>query len=258
MSSINFTKLFLLWLIIAIVSGCASNIHDASGDVDETKNEKIAKVSTDLGIEYMRRGQYDIALQRLEKALKFNKYSAIAHNAIAVLYQALKVDEKAKLHYQRAIELNPKDSDILNNYGQFLCKEGNWKEAEKHFLKALENPVYQKPEIPYTNAGLCLLKHNQLSQSESYFRKALQKNPNFPRALYQMADLSYKQRRYEQANSYLKRYDEIAQHTPQSLWLRIRVERGIGNIDAEASYALLLRHSFPDSKETQLLNQSEK
>jgi len=255
MNSIN--KLCLLWLIIAIVSGCANNIHNGGNDTNETKNEKISKISTDLGIEYMRRGRYDIALQKLEKALKFNKYSAIAHNAIAVLYQALKVDDKAELHYKIAIEINPTDSDLLNNYGQFLCKKGKWKEAEKNFLKALENPVYQKPEIPYTNAGLCLLKYNQLAKSESYFRQALQKNPKFPRALYHMAELSYKQRRYEQANSYLKRYDEIAKHTPQSLWLRIRVARGMGNKDAEASYALLLRNSFPDSKETQLLNQSE-
>jgi type IV pilus assembly protein PilF len=252
MKSINLAKLGLLSLII--VSGCATNVQIGSNDINETKVEKAAKINTDLGIEYMRRGRYDIALQKFEKALKLNKYSALTHNAIAVLYQALKVDEKAKLHYQIAIELNPTDSDILNNYGQFLCQKGNWKGAEKHFLKALENPVYQKPEIPYTNAGLCALKHHHFYQAESYFRKALQKNPKFPRALYQMAELSYKQRHYQQARDYLQRYDKIAEHTSQSLWLRVRVERSLGNKDAEASYALLLRHSFPDSEATRLLN----
>jgi len=255
MNSINLPRLGLFSLIIAIVSACASNINT---DNNETKAEKTAKIYTNLGIEYMRRGRYDISLQKFEKALKLNKYSADAHNGIAVLYQALKVDDKAKLHYQLAIELQPKDSDILNNYGQFLCKEGNWKGAEKHFLKALDNPVYQKPEIPYTNAGLCALEHNYHSQAESYFRKALQKNPKFPRALYEMAELSYKQRRYEQARNYLQRHDEIAKHSSKSLWLRFRVERSLGNQDAEASYALLLRRSFPDSNETQLLNKSQK
>lgn len=249
MNLINLAKLCLLSLIIAIVSACSSNIQN-----DDSKNAKAAEIYTNLGIEYMRRGRYDIALQKFKKALKLNQYSADAHNAIAVLYQALKVDDKARRHYQIAIELKPKDSDTLNNYGQFLCQEGNWKGAEKYFLKALENPVYQKPEIPYTNAGLCALKHNHLYQAESYFRKALQKNPNFPRALSEMAELSYKQRHYQQARNYLQRHDEFANHTSRSLWLRIRVERKLGNKDAEASYVLLLRHNFPDSKETQLLN----
>ncbi len=251
MNLINLTKFCLLSLIIAIVSACASNIHSY---INDNNPEEAAKIYTNLGIEYMRRGQYKIARKKLEKALKLNKYSAYAHNAIALLYQKLKVDDKARLHYQRALEIKPKDSHILNNYGRFLCKEGNWKAGEKHFLKALANPFYQEPEIPYTNAGLCLLKHNHPYQAESYFRKALQKNPNFPRALYQMAELSYKQRHYQQARNYLQRHDKIAKHTSQSLWLRIRVERKLGNKDAEASYVLLLRHSFPDSKETQLLN----
>lgn len=253
MNSINLIKLCLLSLIIAIVSGCAGNIQN-----NDSKDAKAAKIYTDLGSEYMRRGQYKISLEKLEKALKLNKYSAYAHNSIAVLYQTLKVNDKASKHYQIALELKPKDSDILNNYGQFLCKEGNWKAAEKHFLNALEDPIYQNPEIPYTNAGLCALKHNHPYQAENYFRKALQKNPKFPRALYKMAELSYKQRRYGQAGNYLQRYDKIANHTSQSLWLRIRVERSLGNKDAEASYALLLRRRFPDSEETQFLNRSKK
>ena len=255
MNSINLIKLCLLLLLIAIVSGCASNVQIGNHD---TKAEELAKNYTDLGIAYMNRGQYDISLQKFEKALKFNQYYADAHNGIAVLYQALKVNDKARQHYKKAIELKPTDSNILNNYGQFLCQEGNWKEAEKYFRKALENPVYPTPEIPYTNAGLCALKHHHSSQAESYFRKALQKNPKFPIALYEMAELSYKQGYYQQAHDYLQRYDEIAKHTSKSLWLRVRVERRLGNKDAEASYALLLRHSFPDSEETRLLNQLEK
>jgi type IV pilus assembly protein PilF len=252
MKSINLPRLCLFSLIIAIVTACTSNIQ--TDDANETKIEKAAKINTLLGIEYMRRGRHDISLQKFKKALRLNKYSADAHNAIAVLYQALKVDDKARIHYKIAVKLKPKDSDILNNYGQFLCKEGDWKGAEKHFLKALENPVYQQPEIPYTNAGLCALKHNYFYQAESYFRKALQKNPKFSRALYQMAELSYKQKHYQQAREYLQRHDKVSKHTSQSLWLRIRVEHSLGNADAEASYSLLLRHSFPDSKETQLLN----
>ena len=84
------------------------------------------------------------------------------------------------------------------------------------------------------------------------------KNPKFPRALYRMANLSYEQKYYTQAHEYLQRYIEIAKHTPQTLWLGIRIERILNNRSIAASYALLLQRNFPDASETQLLNKLEK
>ncbi len=244
--------LYLLWLIV--LSACSQNVQDN----DYTPDDKAAEINLQLGIEYMRRGRTDIALKRLNKALSIDRNYAQAHNAIAVLYERLGLSDEAKRHYQQAIELKPTDSDIYNNYGQFLCKQKQWQEANQAFLKALENPVYQTPEIPYTNAGLCALHHDDFSQAETYFRKALQLNPKFARALYQMAHLNYEQNNYRVAQDYLTRYSEIAKHTPETLWLGIRIERAFGNQEAQANYAHLLRRQFPDAVQTQLLNQLEK
>jgi type IV pilus assembly protein PilF len=257
-------NLCLLWLIV--LSACGTNIQDDDytlnkaakiylQDDDYTPN-KAAKIYLQLGVEYMRRGQHDLALKKLEKSLRLDKNYADAHNAIAVLYERLDINDKARQHYQKAVRLKPKGSDIHNNYGQFLCKHGQWEKADKHFRKALENPLYKTPETPYTNAGLCALRYGNPRQAETYFRQALQKNPKFPRALYHMADLTYKQKRYGQARNYLQRYDKIAKPTPKTLWLGIRIERTLNNREAEANYALLLLRHFPDSEETQLLNQS--
>jgi len=191
--------------------------------------DKIAKTYLQLGVEYMRRGKNDIALTKLKKALQVDNNYSTAHNAIAVLYERLGLNDEATQHYQKAMALKPNGSDIHNNYGQFLCKQKQWKEADEHFLKALENPAYSTPEITYTNAGLCALRNNNTVKAETYLRTALQKNPKFPKALYQMANLSYEQKHYVQARDYLQRYLEVAEHTPKALWLGIRIERVLNN-----------------------------
>lgn len=250
----NLRRQYFLWLMVSVLSACGANIQDDN----YTSNSKAAENYLRLGIEYMRLGKNDIALGKLEKALKLDNNYADAHNTIAIFYDKLLGETyKARQHYQKAVELKPKDSDIHNNYGQFLCKHDQRKQAHKHFLQALKNRLYKYPEIPYTNAGLCALRYQDFTQAETYFRKALQKNSKFPRALYKMAELSYKHKLYEQARDYLQRYLEVAKHTPKTLWLRIRLERKFNNRDAEASYAMLLLRNFPDSEETQLLNQSK-
>ena len=242
-----------IWCLLGLVllSACSRNIEENNHPPDE---EEAAEINLQLGVEYMRRGRNDIALNRLTKALKLDDNYADAHNAIAVLYERLGLNADAQRHYQRAIALKPNDSDIHNNYGQFLCKQQQWEEANQAFLKALENPVYQTPEIPYTNAGLCALHHHNINQAETYFRQALQSNPKFARALYQMAQLSYEQKHYHQARDYLTRYESVAPDAPETLWLGIRLAQELDKPEVEANYAHRLRQNFPDAVPTQLLN----
>ena len=72
-----------------------------------------------------------------------------------------------------------------------------------------------------------------------------------------MAELSFELERHLQARGYLQRFEDAARrHTARTLWLGIRIERALGDRDAEASYALQLEKNFPDAKETQLLLES--
>lgn len=245
-------ELGLLCFIISVISACGRNIqnNDNAFDKEAAKNAYLQ-----LGIEYMRHGDNKKALNPFKKALELDHNYAEAHHVIALVYEKLGKTKQARRHYQKALSLKPKDSHTLINYGSFLCKRNQWEEADKHFLKALENPAYKSPEIPYANAGLCALRNKNFTKAETYLRQALQNNPKFSRALYYMARLNYEQGRYKQASEYLQRYTNIAKHTPQTLWLGIRIEGKLNNQEAQASYERLLRNQFPFALETQKLNQ---
>jgi type IV pilus assembly protein PilF len=234
-------------LLILALTACAPT------NVNEVQTEKPAKVNVELGKAYMRQNNYNEAMIKLNRALKEDPNYAPAHSAIAVLYDRLEEVDKADEHYRKALELDPKNSLIHNNYGAFLCKRDHLQEADAQFQLALKDPLYPTPEYAYTNAGLCALRIPDLEKAETYFRAALQRQPKFPVALFQMAKLNFDAKNYLPARAYIQRYLEAGPETPSVLWMAVQVERELGDRNASASYAMRLKGQFPESEETRLL-----
>ena len=246
----------LLGVVIfgVLLSGCETIKETGS----QHSPERIAAANVELGLAYMQENENDVALQKFEKALKADPDYVPAHIATGLLYQRLGKFDQAEKYYKQALRLEPDNPRALNSYGQYLCQTGKIAESEKYLLKAAENPLYGTPEVAYTNAGICALREGDSVKAEEYFRKALQVNPNVTLALFQMTRISYEKQRYLSARGYLQRYLEVSDHSPQVLWLGIRIERELGDKDAVASYSLALRANYPDSDEAQLLLEPER
>jgi len=246
----------------AITLLCASSVAcvtDTSNDPPVppggTANQ-LASVNTQLGLGYLRNGQLDLAWERLNSALQADPNYATAHNGIALVYDRLNEPEKAEEHFKRAIAINPSDSAAQTNYGAFLCQQGRIDEGETYFIMAVKNPLYNKPEMAYSNAGLCKLRVDDLEGAQIYFRAALRADPRFPVALENMALISFDDQAFLAARGYMQRYEEVSEHTPRSLWLGIRIEEMLGDKDAVSSFAMLLKANYPDSPETEMLLKS--
>ena len=240
---------------LLLVSGCQTAAIDEeplSPAVGQTTS-KVADLQTRLGIGYLREGKLELAWQRLHKALENDPNYSTANNAMGLIHERLGQPEKAEAFYQKAISENPGDSAAQNNYGRFLCMQGRYEEGEKRLLRALKNTLYESPELAYANAGICAEAAGQPEKAETYFRRALELRPRIPVALISMAELSFDRGRYLSSRAYLQRYLEVGEHTPQSLWLGIRIERELGDKNTVSSYAILLKTQFPDSRETQQL-----
>ena len=250
---ISLVSLLVLALLIA---GCqTAGVRDDAGALGVQTDESPADIYVQLGLAYMREGRYDIAMRKLKHGLELDPRHAQANNVLGVLYERLGEHEQAADYYQKALRLAPKNPYIRNAWGSFLCKRGRYSEADEQFNLALQNPLYETPWIALTNAGICARKVPDLAKAERYLRKALTLNKTFPSALYQMALISHKQGKGLSARAYLERYLAVAEHTPASLLLGVRIERSLGNRDAEASYELLLRKKFPDAPEVLELDQ---
>lgn len=249
-------RVIVLILSLFGMAACAP-VSGRGGELqtDYDANE-IAQANMRLGVAYMEDGNYEKALEKLERARRADPSYPMAHNMLGVLYQRLGENDKAEESFKRGLDLAPSNPNLLNNYGQFLCSGDRPEEAEQAFLKARDNPLNDNPARALTNAGTCAMMNNNIDKAETYYRDALQQNPRQSLALVQMAEIQYDKGEYLSARGYLQRYLEVARHTPRSLWLGIRIERELGDSDTLSSYALLLKSNFPDSEEARLLRES--
>ena len=246
----KFGKLFAGVIAVSVLTACSS-----SPEVREVKTDPsaAAKANTELGVEYLREGNYELSKTKLTKALELEPNYAPAHDYIAVLYQTVGETKLAEKHYKRSLRLNPDNAPTRNNYGQFLCFLDRYKDATAQFMKAADNAFYPTPEVPLTNAGLCAARIPDLAAAEEYYRLALQINSRFAPALLQMSIIRYQESNYLGARAYLERLQEVASHNPQSLWLAVRTEFALNDHEAWGAYSMILKNNFPDSDETALL-----
>ena len=246
----KYGKLIACVVTVAVLTACSS-----SPEVREVKKDAnaAAKANTELGVEYLREGNYELSKTKLEKALELEPNYAPAHDAIAVLYARVGDPRQAEKHYKKSLKLNPDSARSHNNYGQFLCFQDRHKEATVQFMKSAENNFYPTPEVPLTNAGLCAARVPDLETAEDYYRQALQKNARFAPALLQMAIIRYQESNYLGSRAYLERLQQVARHNPKSLWLAVRTEYALNDHQAWGEYSMILKNNFPDSDETALL-----
>jgi type IV pilus assembly protein PilF len=89
-------------------------------------------------------------------------------------------------------------------------------------------------------------------------QRALRVQPDLMQALEALAELKFAGGDYISARKYFASYAQKNENlTASQLWLAVRIERRVGDGDAEASYALQLRQRYPDARETQLLMHGE-
>jgi type IV pilus assembly protein PilF len=238
-----------------LLAACAQTPDDSLGREARSgagENPR-ARIHTELATQYFLRGQYAVALEGLEEALKADADYAPAHNMLGLVYGDLREDAKAEASFKRAIALQRNYSEAHNNYGWFLCQRGRYDASLEQFDLALTNPLYASPERALTNAGLCSLRKGDLRAAEDYLQRALRRVPNQPMALLALADLHARQGRLVSARNLLKQAATVTELDAQGLWLGVRVERQLGDQASEASYASQLRRRFPDSEEAHWL-----
>lgn len=237
-------------LILALLLGaCASNSDLPAG----ADLKAAARINTQLGVDYMRKGQMDQALEKLKRAVDQDPDFALAHSSLAFCYAKSAEPEKAEKEYRKALSLEPDNAVIRNNFGVFLCGQSKLAEARRMLLDAAKDKSYATPEAAWTNAGVCARQNKDLETAEADFREALSINPEFPDALAQMADIAYQRKDYLRARAFLQRYGATAEATPAVLWIGLMTERKLGDLSAAHQYEKRLKRDFPESSEAKTL-----
>jgi len=239
-------------LSLLVLQACKQEI--TKGEKPPTEQE-AAVANVNLAAGYLRQGHPELAIDRLQRAIKQDPKLADAHTTLAIAYDQLGSAEDAEEHYKKATQLEPENSSSANAYAVFLCKHNRWKDAEPYFKRATSNLKYQTPEVAYTNAGTCARNAGDKVKADENFRAALTRNPMYADALENMLEMSYGDKNYLQARAFLQRFRDVKPPTAAVLWMCVDIENHLNNHDAANRCAAQLREGFPDSPETAKLKQ---
>ena len=99
-----------LFVVVAVVVSACPSFADARSD---------AKSQVDFGISVAQRGLWREAIYRWEKAVEIDPTYAAAFNDLAIAYEHEGQLDKARKAYDKALELDPNNTQIRQNYELF-------------------------------------------------------------------------------------------------------------------------------------------
>lgn len=245
-----------VWLLVLMGSIAACSSTDEKEKVVYVEQEPVildrstkdrAKTLTELGLAYYQLEKYQYAQENLERSLKLDSNNAMTYQIFALIKQRSKEPDKAQYYFDKALKLEPDNFDILTAYAVFLYEQDRHEEARVLLNRIVGAPFYKKKWVAYSYLGLYDLQNGQQRQAEIKFYKALQANPEYSLALFEMAKIRYAKGDMMSARAYIERYFSEAGKTLDGLEMGIKIETALQAYDLVEQYQLELKRNFPYS-----------
>ena len=214
---------FICSIAMVMLVACVTTVTNSDGSVTSgsVDKQKLAEIYTKLAVEYQNKGALPIALSRVNLAIEDNGNYAQAYMVRATIYQQLKKPDLARHDFDVAIKLDKDSANIKTNYAIFLCEEDDYVVADKLFAEALNNPLYETPELGYLARGNCYYKQHKLSLANADYLQALSYKSVSQNTYITIASLQFEENNYTLADFYVKQYQ--GKDTAQVLLLKIKI-----------------------------------
>lgn len=215
-------NVFGLGLIIAL-AGCVT-VTETAGNATQSDPTEMAEARIALGLGYLENGSMIKARENLEKALQHAPDYYRSQLSMAHYYEAVGENDSARKMYRTALSEHPKNGNVLNNFGTFLCKQGEYDTANQYFRRAVEQPYYYLISASYENAGLCALKAGKTDNAREYFKRAINHDPNRLLSILQLTKMEIEACDYTPARLRLMDLNQRYGYQKASLKLLIELE----------------------------------
>ena len=245
--------------LLAVLGGCATSgskngMDDAisAGLItpgNETAERHRARTRLTLAASYFENGQTTVALSELQQVLQIDPSFPDAYNLSGLIYMSLGDMSMANTQLQRALSLNPRDSNTLHNLGWMYCQQKNYEQAVQMFDRATSNPLYPERAKTLMTKGICEARAGDRAKAEDTLMKAYELDPGNPITGYNLSQLLFMRGDLERARFYIRRLNNSELGNAESLWLGIKIERKLGNTEAVQQLASQLRRRYAGSSQ---------
>ena len=247
--------------LAVLQAGCAntagSNSSSSSpGEImtssDMTDARKRAIIRLQLATGYLERGQLEVALDEVKRAIVADPAYWYAFNLRGLIYAQLGDKALAEDSFRRALALNNRDGNAQHNLAYVLCEQKKYSQAQQFFEMAMANPMYLDKDKTRIAQAVCEIQSGQVAAGEARLLSAYEEGTRSPLIANALAQVYYDRQDYRRAAMYASQANVRNSGSPASLWLAIKIEHKLGNQSGVMRYARILRENYPNSREMQL------
>ncbi len=231
-------------VLLGALSACVT--EQSGGIPGPAPDSTRIQAHLDLARGYLEQRDWPRARKPIERALAIDPSHVESHVLQALLYHAEDEVDLAEEHYLTALQLEPDNSQALNNYGSFLYAEGRYRDALEPLGRLVQNVNYRARPQAFENLGLAYVQTGNLTAARSAFERALGLNYRSPRASLELADIAYQEGALAQALQHFDTFNRNARPTARSLCMGLKLAVATENADEVASYGLALKNLYPD------------
>lgn len=235
-----FLTLRMFFFVLVCLSLPACQLSRADNDdvvnLSNKNRSEAAGYNVQLGLEYLKQGNISRSKRKLLLAMQQSPNSPEVNAAMGYFMEKTNDKINAKIYYLKALSAAPGRGAQLNNYGAFLCRQGQYAQAETYFLKAVKDVQYEHTAGAYENAGLCALATSDDAKAADFFMKALQQDHSRKQSIYELLKIDIKQGRFDEAMKIIQKYPEQVLHSRDLLALAAKVAHQVGKPELEAEY----------------------
>lgn len=262
---------WIRWGVLALcmaLAGCVNQaVRPEAGGFDsgytrpmlerkpDRPEEVRAKAHVDLALAYVEIGRFDVALDELRAAAVEAPDYPPLHYAWGVMHMAIGDRAQAEKGLKRALAAVPQDPDFNYAYGWFLCTGPEPAGGLPYIEQVVTNPYYGGKARAYANLAWCQNLAGNREAARRSIQEAIRLDPANTLVLYQAARLAQRWEEWDRASDYLQRLMREVDSDPAVIWMALNVARKRGDTAAFEQYAKRLRMEFPDSPETERLQQ---
>lgn len=216
----------------------------------KVSKEKELQSRLQVATSYLQDDQPEAAMRHLKIAMELQSDSPAVHEILALTLEKMGDEEHVEDHFKKMLRYDSSYTRGRANYGSYLIRQGNYKDAYKQLTLVTQDVYYQNRPVAYQQLAFCAQKLGKTEEVIPLYQKALAIDNSFVPALYELAEFSFNQGKYPLANQYFDQYRaKTKKSSAKALLLGIKISRVFKDGNNEASYALALKNLYPKSQE---------
>jgi Tfp pilus assembly protein PilF len=183
-----------------------------------------------MGVITHSKGNVAAAIELIKRAIAGDARKSLYHSNLGEIYRRLGRTPQAVASGRRAMMLDPKNAQVLNNFGIALHDHREFAESEVVLRKALAlHPSYADA---HSNLGNAIRGQHRLAEAVPWYRRAVELKPDFADALANLGTTLKDIGEYDEAMTFFDR--------------AIAVDPKHANAHSARALLLLLRGDYPE------------